>query len=62
MSQDFWAAIALLMIFEGLMPMLSPARWKDAMRAALALDDRHVRAIGIGCTVLGLLMLNWIRG
>lgn len=59
---DFWAAAALMLVFEGILPFLAPARWREAVQALAGLDDRQLRAIGLGSMVVGLLLLAWVRG
>ena len=59
---DLWAAMALLLVFEGIMPFLAPARWKEAVQALAQLDESQLRMIGLGSMVVGLLLLWWVRG
>lgn len=58
---DLWAALALLLVFEGIGPFLAPARWKEAIQAIAQLDDTQLRAIGLGSMVVGLALLAWVR-
>ncbi|GAB5445188.1 DUF2065 domain-containing protein [Gymnodinialimonas sp.] len=62
---DFWqvlpAAFALVLIFEGLLPFLSPGRWRDMLSVVQQMDDRSIRFIGLGSMLVGLLMLNWVH-
>jgi uncharacterized protein YjeT (DUF2065 family) len=51
------AALALVLILEGLMPLLSPSAWRDAMRRIGALRDGQIRFMGLAATVSGLLLL-----
>ena len=41
MGQDLLTALALVLIIEGLLPLLAPAAWQKAMRAG-AHDMRYV--------------------
>ncbi|MFN0184143.1 MAG: DUF2065 domain-containing protein [Aquabacterium sp.] len=55
---DFWLpALGLLLIFEGLGPLLLPAKWRDWFRRALELSDGQLRFLGLVCVALGLLLL-----
>lgn len=54
--------MALLLVFEGIMPFLAPARWKEAVQALAQLDESQLRMIGLGSMVVGLLLLWWVRG
>jgi uncharacterized protein YjeT (DUF2065 family) len=50
-------AIGLALIFEGLLPLLSPRSWRAAFERATQLADGQLRFIGLVCVVLGLLLL-----
>lgn len=58
---DLYAALALLLVFEGLMPLASPARWKEALRYVAELPDNTLRLAGAAMVGTGLLCLQWIR-
>ncbi len=51
---------ALMLVFEGIMPFVSPVRWRQAMRQALALSDGQLRFVGLLAMIAGLLMLYFI--
>ncbi len=61
---DFWqvlpAAIALVLIIEGLMPFISPAYWRTMLAAADELDDNVIRGVGLGSMLVGVTLLYWI--
>jgi uncharacterized protein YjeT (DUF2065 family) len=50
-------AIALVLIFEGLFPMISPAAWRRMFEQILQLEDGQIRFFGLIAISLGLLML-----
>ena len=58
---DLAAALALVFVIEGVIPFLAPSAWKQAMREAIRIEDRHLRLIGAASMVLGLLLLRWVR-
>ncbi len=58
---DLWAALALVLVLEGILPFLAPAQWKQAIRQIAQADDATLRMIGLGCMVVGLLSLWWVR-
>ena len=58
MVANLVAALGLMLIVEGLMPLLSPPRWRDAMRRIAALRDGQIRFMGLAATVAGLLLLS----
>ncbi len=60
MSGDDWLrAFGLLLILEGLMPLLAPARWREVIQQVSRLRDGQIRFFGLGAALLGLLLL-WI--
>ena len=52
-----WAALALMLVFEGLFPFLSPGGWRRTFEQLLKLRDGQVRFFGLVSIVLGLLTL-----
>lgn len=59
--QDLFAAFALYLVLEGLMPALAPRRFRDAVRSMTELDDRALRMIGLGSMIAGALLLTYVR-
>ena len=60
MSGDDWLrAFGLLLILEGLMPLLAPARWREVIQQVSRLRDGQIRFFRLGAALLGLLLL-WI--
>jgi uncharacterized protein len=51
------AALALLLIAEGLLPLLSPRSWKEAFARLLQLQDGQLRFFGLIAVACGLLLL-----
>ncbi len=60
MSESLWLAIALVLVLEGLLPLLAPRRWRQLFEEILKLHDGQVRFFGLLCVALGLLMLAWL--
>ena len=50
-------ALALLLIAEGLLPLLSPRSWKEAFARLLQLQDGQLRFFGLIAVVFGVLLL-----
>jgi uncharacterized protein len=55
------AGVALMLIFEGIMPFVSPATWKDTMRQAINLSDGQLRFLGLVAIAIGLALLFFLR-
>ena len=61
MLHELLAAIALVMIFEGILPFLSPAQYRSTMQKLGEFPDPTLRGIGFGCMVLGLIALYSVK-
>lgn len=61
MGTTLLMALALMLIFEGLLPFLSPSLWRDAFRRILQMNDGQIRFVGLSSIVAGLLLLLWAR-
>ncbi|MBS0194295.1 MAG: DUF2065 domain-containing protein [Proteobacteria bacterium] len=60
--KDLLAAVCLLCVFEGLLPLLAPRAWKQALAQLLGAPDHRLRIGGGVMVVIGLLALQWVRG
>ena len=62
---DFWqvlpAAIALVFIVEGMLPFISPTRWRAMLAMAAQMDDRMIRNIGLGSMLFGVVVLYLVH-
>jgi uncharacterized protein len=50
-------ALALLLIAEGLLPLLSPRSWRQAFEKLLQLHDGQLRFFGLIAVALGVLLI-----
>lgn len=57
MGDVLWAALALVLVFEGLMPFISPGRWRSVMEQATKLSDGQLRFLGLSAMLIGLGLL-----
>lgn len=58
-SDVFWAALALLLVLEGLFPLLTPRGWRQSFQRLLQLRDGQLRFFGLAAVVGGLGLL-WL--
>jgi uncharacterized protein YjeT (DUF2065 family) len=56
-SESLWAALALVLVIEGLLPFLSPQSWRRAVAQIALLQDGQIRFFGLLAIVAGVLML-----
>lgn len=61
MARDLATAFCLMLVFEGILPFLSPARWQHAMALAAQMPPRTLRIFGFGSMLLGAVLLQWVR-
>jgi len=52
-------ALGVMLILEGLMPMVSPLRWRRLFEQLLQLEDGQIRFFGVFMVVSGLLLF-WL--
>ena len=60
MWQDLARAMGLVLVLEGLLPFLSPVRWRAAMLRVASLDDRMLRSFGLASMICGLVVLQLV--
>ncbi|QCB45262.1 DUF2065 domain-containing protein [Hydrogenophaga sp. PAMC20947] len=53
MSDTVWAALALVLILEGLLPFISPGAWRRVFSEMLQMRDGQIRFFGLICLVAG---------
>ena len=55
-------AIALVFVFEGLLPFLSPGTWRRVFERVLQLSDGQIRFLGLSSMLVGLVLLFLFLG
>lgn len=53
MSETLWLAMALVCIFEGLMPFLFPKQWKETFLKIASLTEGQIRFVGLVAILIG---------
>jgi uncharacterized protein YjeT (DUF2065 family) len=53
----FLAAIALVFIFEGLLPFVFPKFWKHMITQAIEQDEKNLRMMGLISIAIGMTVL-----
>ena len=54
MQESLLAALALVLVVEGVLPLFAPRLWRESFRRLLDLTDGQLRFIGLVAIVLGL--------
>jgi uncharacterized protein YjeT (DUF2065 family) len=60
-ADSLLAAFALVLVVEGLLPLLAPRVWRDSFRKLTELTDGQLRFIGLVSIAIGLVGYGWIR-
>ncbi|CAN7474498.1 DUF2065 domain-containing protein [Acidovorax sp. LjRoot129] len=55
-SESLWAALALVLVIEGLLPFLSPQAWRRAVGQIAQLQDGQIRFFALLAILAGLAM------
>lgn len=61
MLDDLLAALALMLVVEGIFPFLSPAALRRTLQAASEMDDRSLRITGLASMLAGVVLLYLVR-
>ena len=57
MWQDLLAAIALVLVIEGILPFLNPPGYRRTLLLASQMNDKTMRTIGFSSMAAGLVLL-----
>ena len=58
---DLLAAIALLLVIEGMVPFLNPRSLRQMLETVSQLDDRTLRIVGLISMIIGVVLLTIVR-
>ena len=62
MWETIATAFGLMLVLEGIIPFLYPARWRSLVEESLAgIDDKTLRLIGLGSMLTGTGLLYLIN-
>lgn len=60
MSHALITAIGLMLVFEGILPLVAPQAWRQTFERLLTLSNGQLRFIGIVSMLIGLLIITII--
>ena len=52
-----FGAFALMLVVEGLLPFISPVKWRGVFERAMRMTDGQIRFLGLCSMVAGIAML-----
>ena len=61
MLDDLLAALALMLVLEGVLPFLSPNGFRRTLQSIGQMDDRGLRIMGLVSMLAGVLLLYLVR-
>ncbi|PPC92856.1 MAG: DUF2065 domain-containing protein [Methylotenera sp.] len=59
MNCDLLTALGLMLILEGVLPLLVPKAWRETFQRMIALKDGQLRFVGL-ISILGGLIVLWL--
>jgi uncharacterized protein len=60
-GDTLWTALALVLVIEGLLPLMTPGGWRRMFQQVLQMQDGQIRFFGLYCVLTGLVLL-WALG
>jgi uncharacterized protein len=58
---DLFAAIALMLIFEGILPFLNPDRYRRMLEMMEQISNSQLRTMGLIVMTIGAVLLTFVR-
>jgi uncharacterized protein YjeT (DUF2065 family) len=58
---DLFAAIALMLIFEGILPFLNPDRYRKMLEMMEQISNSQLRTMGLIVMAIGAVLLTFVR-
>lgn len=58
MGDTLLTAFALMLVLEGLLPLLAPRTWRDTFKRITELADGQIRFIGLFSVALGVMLMT----
>ena len=59
--KELAVALCMVLVIEGILPFLSPRRWRRVAEMARRVDDQTVRVLGLSSMVIGTTLLYFVR-
>ena len=59
---EILTALALVFVIEGMLPFVSPSRYRQMVAEITRLSDSNIRSVGLIVMIAGLVLLFFVRG
>jgi len=57
MNSTLLTALGLMLVIEGVLPLLAPRAWRDTFKRMIELKDGQLRFVGLASVVGGLILI-----
>ena len=54
------AGLALMLVFEGILPFMAPRAWRETFRRIVELSDGQLRFVGLASIAIGLVLFYMV--
>ena len=61
MPDSLWAAFALVLVVEGLLPLFAPRLWRESFAKLVTLSDGQLRFVGLASILIGVAAFWLVR-
>ena len=61
MWETLLAAVALMLVLEGIIPFLYPNKWRNMVAMLAQISDRQLRIMGLVSMLIGVALLYAVR-
>jgi len=58
MWEALFTAVALVLVIEGILPFLSPQKWRSMMQRVTHNNDHVIRMIGLTSMIVGAILMT----
>jgi hypothetical protein len=58
-SDALLGALALMLVFEGLLPLINPRAWREVFERVVRMNDGQIRFFGLLSVGLGILLFTF---
>jgi uncharacterized protein len=59
---ELLTAVALVLVLEGMLPFVSPRKYREMVAEISRLGDNHIRTVGFVVMIVGVVVLFLVRG
>jgi uncharacterized protein len=61
LSTNLITALGLMLVLEGLLPLITPKVWRETFKRMVAMNDGQLRFLGLISMLAGLLLITFGR-